>query len=493
MSSNETDFRIRNEGSPLPGPRKQERARIGKQFLNERIAADIYCVIEVLVVFATGIVAAHIHQFMMLGEVDYLRRYLYPLLILPLVFGIGLFRARLYNIQALTQFARYYGHVFGVLLISFCGLIILGSVLGVTDNYSRIWFGSWLVGAVFTVWLLRAFAARQFNYWIDSGAIQRAIAVYGYGEPLKALLSDTSLTNRERQLVGVYGPEPDAMTVQRQLHQGDLEQLIEATKNRDTDCIILAVPLDGDPRVSEVAKRLSALAVEIKIFPHKMLDGLALVGTSRLDNQNFIDIQSRTLSERGALAKLVEDYVIASILAVVLSPLLLLIAIAIKLESHGPALFRQERNGINDTVFEILKFRTMYVYEPQKGFAQAQRNDPRVTKVGRLLRRMSLDELPQIFNVLRGEMSIVGPRPHEVRHNELHKEVLPHYLARQRVKPGITGWAQVNDLRGPTVSLDDMAQRLKYDLYYIENWSVLFDLSIIAATPLISIIHRNAV
>jgi exopolysaccharide biosynthesis polyprenyl glycosylphosphotransferase len=185
--------------------------------------------------------------------------------------------------------------------------------------------------------------------------------------------------------------------------------------------------------------------------------------------------------------------VLATLLLIGFSPILLLIMVAIKLNSRGPILFRQRRYGFNNNEFAVLKFRTMREDAPSDaGVEQAKRMDPRVTLVGRILRRTSLDELPQLINVIRGEMSLVGPRPHAVEHNEEYAMVINEYLSRHRVKPGITGWAQVNGFRGETKTVDLMRQRVQHDLYYIDNWSVLFDLRILVMTLFVGFIHRNA-
>jgi exopolysaccharide biosynthesis polyprenyl glycosylphosphotransferase len=178
------------------------------------------------------------------------------------------------------------------------------------------------------------------------------------------------------------------------------------------------------------------------------------------------------------------------------APLMLLIALLVRLASRGPALYRQRRYGFNNEVIEVFKFRTMYADScdmPSAGdVAQARRDDPRVTRIGGFLRRTSLDELPQFLNVLNGTMSIVGPRPHAVAHNERYAHVIDEYLARHRVKPGITGWAQVNGLRGETDTIDKMEKRVAYDLYYIEHWSLAFDLRIILRTLFVGFTHPNA-
>jgi len=206
----------------------------------------------------------------------------------------------------------------------------------------------------------------------------------------------------------------------------------------------------------------------------------------------LIELNATPLDGPDALLKAVMDRVLSAVLLVLLSPLLLLIALLIRLHSPGPALFRQARHGGGGRIIQVLKFRTMFHHERPEDQRQARRGDPRITRLGAILRRSSLDELPQLINVLRGDMSLVGPRPHPVALNEKYAARLQDYMQRHRVLPGITGWAQVNGFRGETDTLDKMASRLEHDLYYIEHWSLGLDLRILARTALLGWGGRNA-
>jgi exopolysaccharide biosynthesis polyprenyl glycosylphosphotransferase len=191
--------------------------------------------------------------------------------------------------------------------------------------------------------------------------------------------------------------------------------------------------------------------------------------------------------------KTVEDYLLASLALLLLSPLLILVAVAIKLDSPGPVFFMQPRLGFNNRRFEIYKFRSMYHCEvPEHRVRQASKGDPRVTRVGRFIRRTSIDELPQLLNVLNGTMSLVGPRPHALSHNEEFAEQVRGYFARHRVKPGITGWAQVNGFRGETDTVEKIKARVEHDVYYAENWSLLFDLRILLMTTVVVLFQKTA-
>ncbi|MNL17058.1 UDP-glucose:undecaprenyl-phosphate glucose-1-phosphate transferase [compost metagenome] len=187
------------------------------------------------------------------------------------------------------------------------------------------------------------------------------------------------------------------------------------------------------------------------------------------------------------------DRVAAALALVALIPLFVVVAALVKQSSHGPVFFRQRRKGYDGREFEILKFRTMCLHDEAPGtVTQARRGDPRVTRVGAVLRALSIDELPQLLNVLRGQMSLVGPRPHALAHDELYKNLVEGYMHRYRIRPGLTGWAQVNGYRGETSTVEKMETRVKFDLFYIRNWSFWFDMQIILRTPACILLRRNA-
>jgi len=207
-----------------------------------------------------------------------------------------------------------------------------------------------------------------------------------------------------------------------------------------------------------------------------------------------VDLNSTPMQGVGKWTKAVGDSVLSLLIIVLVSPILLMIAAAIKLESKGPIFFQQLRHGSDGKPFKMHKFRTMRLHSENGGeVTQAKHGDKRVTKVGSFLRRNSLDELPQFFNVLLGDMSIVGPRPHAVEHNQYYRKQIDSYMQRHRVRPGITGWAQVNGFRGPTENVEQMRQRVNYDLYYIDHWSLWFDIKIIIRTVFHGFRGENAI
>lgn len=455
-----------------------------------RIAMDVYCLIEIIAVLVCGVLSGEFYVRNVLMASDYLDSYIWPLLILPLTMGGILYRSELYRVEALSDFPQNARRAVTGLVCAFLAVALLGVIFGVTGNYSRVWFGSWLGLSVVALFVLRVFAARVFSDWIRSGLLNRNIAILGSGRPLKDLLEQIKTETGGTRIAGIFESGIDQTGNTK---RNGLDALLDHMRIDPPDIVLIALPDDDRDQLEQAVNALGVFGAEVKFFLAFDSAAIPLRGVSSQGAARFADIQRKSVSDWGGVAKRLEDYSIAIVSLVMLFPLLLLIAVAIKLESRGPVLFKQVRNGLNNNTFEVLKFRTMCVDETDRNFRQAQRNDARVTRVGRFLRRTSLDEIPQLINVLRGEMSIVGPRPHPVDLNRAHASRLPLYNKRHSVRPGITGWAQVNDHRGPTQTLEDMRKRLDCDLYYIDNWSIWLDLSIIAATPFIAIVHKNAV
>jgi Undecaprenyl-phosphate glucose phosphotransferase len=258
---------------------------------------------------------------------------------------------------------------------------------------------------------------------------------------------------------------------------------------------VVALPWGAEERLLNWLKKLKTLPADIRLCPDVIGFHMPHRGVSHIAGVPMLNVFEKPIAGWDSVVKAVEDRVLASLILLGIAPLMLTVAIAIKLTSPGPVFFKQKRYGFNNEIIEVFKFRSMHV-ERCSGeagpVAQATRDDDRITPLGRFLRRTSLDELPQFINVVRGEMSIVGPRPHAVAHNEQYAKLIDEYLARHKVKPGITGWAQVNGLRGETDTLDKMERRVQFDLHYIENWSLAFDIRIILMTLLVGFSHPNA-
>lgn len=271
-----------------------------------------------------------------------------------------------------------------------------------------------------------------------------------------------------------------------------LEQALAVGRDLGVDEIVLALPWSDTRKLELVRDRLRISPLPVQLLPDRRIRSLAENPSFRLRKSLSIEIQRGPLSRMEQLSKRLVDIVGASLGLIILTPLMVLSAVAVKLDSSGPIFFRQRRNGFNAQQFPIFKFRTMTVMEDGATVVQAQRFDPRVTKVGRVLRRSSIDEVPQLFNVLIGDMSLVGPRPHALAHDNHYGDLLSEYAFRHHVKPGITGWAQVKGYRGETPRVEQMKGRIDCDLWYINNWSLGLDLKILAMTCLELTRRRNA-
>jgi Undecaprenyl-phosphate glucose phosphotransferase len=265
----------------------------------------------------------------------------------------------------------------------------------------------------------------------------------------------------------------------------DLERILQ---QKPVDQVILALPSEDMPLMKSLMERLALHTVDVKIVPDLFQYVTLYGGLEEFGGLPIISLQGGPLEGWNLVAKRVFDVLFSALALLLLSPLMLALALAVKLTSRGPVLYRQERMGMDGALFGILKFRTMGVGSEEAGPQMATAGDDRRTAVGGLLRRTSLDELPQLFNVLRGDMSLVGPRPERPVFIEEFKRQIPKYHLRHKVKSGITGWAQINGLRGQT----SIQKRIEYDLYYIENWSLLLDLKILLRTALGGFLSRNA-
>ena len=278
---------------------------------------------------------------------------------------------------------------------------------------------------------------------------------------------------------------------------GTVDDLVEFARRTRVDLVLFSLPISAEGRILEMLKKLWVLPVDIRLSAHNNQLRFRPRSYSYIGTVPVLDVFDRPIADWDVVMKSMFDRVIGALALIALSPVMLLIALAVKLDSRGPALFKQKRYGFNNELIEVYKFRSMYVEQSDATAAKlVTKGDPRVTRVGRFIRKTSLDELPQLFNVVfKGNLSLVGPRPHAVHAkavDRLYDEAVDGYFARHRVKPGITGWAQINGWRGETDSQEKIQARVEHDLYYIENWSVLFDLYILAMTPFSLLKSENA-
>jgi putative colanic acid biosynthesis UDP-glucose lipid carrier transferase len=296
------------------------------------------------------------------------------------------------------------------------------------------------------------------------------------------------------QVVGVFDTlDPGETTIEGVPYRGSVKDLVRLVRKERVDEIVIAMIDRSEEEVASVLAKLRDVPINTKFCAHTLRFNLPVRGYSTVGGLPLLHVFQRPLGAWGQVLKGLEDRVLGLILLILALPVMAVIAVLVKLDSPGPVLFRQKRYGFNNNDITVFKFRSMRNDpNPDPTVPQAQRNDPRVTRIGAFLRKSSLDELPQLFNVLQGTMSLVGPRPHAVAHNEHYAAVIDGYLGRHRVKPGITGWAQVNGYRGETDTPEKMRMRVQYDLYYIDNWSLSLDLKILLMTIFVGFVNRNA-
>ncbi|MGQ0662495.1 MAG: undecaprenyl-phosphate glucose phosphotransferase [Pseudomonadota bacterium] len=403
--------------------------------------------------------------------------------------------AQLYIFPNLSRLALQLGQLAAAWLAVLLTLIALAYFTQTSIFFSRAFVLGWAAFAFAGFVIARLAVLLQIDRWHSTGLLSLKVAVIGAGELGQLLIRQLEAQGEgQYRIVGVFDDRKTRIPEAIEGHRvsGTVDDLVRFARAHPIDEIVVALPWRSSASIQEMMKKLKVVPVNVKLCPDYFGWTLPARGFQAFAGVPLLSILERPLSGWSLVLKTVEDRVLAAALLILFVPLFAAIALAIRLDSPGPVLFRQKRYGFNNGPITVFKFRTMH-HDPKDDtvVAQARRNDPRITRVGAFLRRTSLDELPQILNVLRGEMSLVGPRPHAVAHNEQYARIIDDYLSRHRVKPGITGWAQVNGLRGETDTPEKMRQRVQYDLYYIDNWSLFFDLKILCLTPFV-VVNRNA-
>jgi Undecaprenyl-phosphate glucose phosphotransferase len=315
-------------------------------------------------------------------------------------------------------------------------------------------------------------------------------------------LINAIVTQRDNdvRIVGLFDDRSDdraPTTVAGRQKLGTVDDLVEFARRTRIDLVIFSLPISAEGRILQMLKKLWVLPVDIRLAAHSNKLHFRPRAYSFIGSVPVLDVVDKPITDWDVVTKWLFDKLVGSLLLLLASPIMLIAAMAIKLDSRGPVFFKQKRYGFNNELIEVYKFRSMYVDQCDAAASVlVTKGDPRVTRVGAFLRKTSIDELPQLINVaIKGNLSLVGPRPHAVHakaENRLYDEAVDGYFARHRVKPGITGWAQVCGWRGETDTHEKIQRRVEHDLYYIENWSVLLDLCILARTPLAVFNARNA-
>jgi Undecaprenyl-phosphate glucose phosphotransferase len=428
---------------------------------------------------------------------DYFQQYVFCAVFVVISYSYLTRWASLVHLNAYMRPIAQADNVVVALMTSFLFLLSILYGLDVAYIMAWQWLATFFAAGVAMVLGVRLTAFSVLKLLSRRRVIGRNLVVLGTGPQGARFLRSL---NRDQpyftEVLGVFaaGERPRGDRFESFPVLGDIGDLLREARAGTVDDIVVAMPWSADRTVIETVETLKELPVNVYL-------GSDLVGfdltfrpvLGAFSQLPVFEVVQRPISGWSSALKRLLDYGVATALLLGLSPLLLLIALAIKLDSPGPVFFMQQRLGFNNKPFAIFKFRSMYHQRvPEHVVRQARKGDPRVTRVGRIIRATSLDELPQLLNVIDGTMSLVGPRPHALSHNEEYGKMIRGYFARHKVRPGITGWAQVNGLRGETENVEKMQRRVEHDVYYAENWSLLFDIKILLMTAVVVLFQKAA-
>jgi len=390
--------------------------------------------------------------------------------------------------QSTTNFAK----------LTACGVTLTALVLALGVVTAELgWFNPFVVGAWICLTPVAIHLADRFAREVVALAPgtrppERKAVVVG-ADALGRLFRTRVAGVRGIRFCGYFDDRSmERLGVTREELLGPLGEVAQFARTRRADVVYIALPMTSRPRMAGLLQQLNDTTASVYVVPDIALLAPIQPRLETVAGTPVVRVCETPFLGMNAVVKRTEDLVLGALIFLACLPVMLVIALAVKLGSPGPVIFRQRRHGLDGREIVVYKFRTMRVLEDGLEFRQARRDDPRITKVGAFLRRYSLDELPQLLNVLQGHMSLVGPRPHAVAMNDLYRNVISGYMIRHKVRPGITGWAQVNGFRGETDTLEKMKARVEHDLAYVSNWSLLLDLSILARTAWAVVRGRNA-
>jgi len=427
----------------------------------------------------------------------------YPAAILAVAAAsvIGFQIAGIYRLQSFRSAVRQHARLIGVWTLVF---LLLGASIFLAkgqDHFSRVWMVSFFSVGLLALTDFRIVLFKLVRRWAHEGRLTRRTVIVGGGDLGAELIEQFRDTRgTDIRIIGLFDDRndersPDTIGGLRKL--GTVDDLVEFARRTRIDLVIFSLPISAEERILQMLSKLWVLPVDIRLAAHINKLQFQRRAYSYLGKVPVLDVFDRPIADWDVVLKWLFDKIVGGLLLLAAAPVMALVALAIKLDSRGPVLFRQKRYGFNNELIEVFKFRSMYVEQTDANASRlVTKDDPRVTPVGRFIRKTSLDELPQLFNVvLKGNLSLVGPRPHAVNAQAAQRrydEAVDGYFARHRVKPGISGWAQINGWRGETDTAEKIQQRVEHDLHYIENWSMMLDLYILLRTPFALLSTENA-
>ena len=461
---------------------------MGRQALSPALLAGLVRLIEFAMTFIAGV---GIYALYVAASEGFHGWYLAPIAAGAALTVILIQSTGGYAIGALRRGFVGLGRVFLAWTAVFAMFAIVAFLAKIGDNYSRVWATSWYGGGLAIFTAFRVALATLVRQWTEAGLLERRAIIVGGGDAAAELIRALEREpDNDIRISGIFDDRKDDRSpnvVAGIPKLGNIAELVEFGRVAHVDLLIVSLPLTAENRLLQMLKHLWVLPVDIRLSAHMNKLRFRPRSYSFIGTLPFLDVFDKPIADWDYIVKRAFDLFFASLAIVLLSPVMLATAVAIRLDSPGPVIFRQKRYGFNNEIIQIFKFRSMYTSMTDANAARlVTKDDPRVTRVGRFIRKTSIDELPQLLNVLTGDLSLVGPRPHALEakaQNRLYDDVVDGYFARHRVKPGITGWAQVNGWRGETDTEEKLQRRVEHDLYYIENWSVMLDLYICLITP----------
>ncbi len=399
-----------------------------------------------------------------------------------------------YSVLSYLEFKRYPEKIVRNWNITFIGLIVLSFLTKTTDAHSRGWLILFYLSGFLILTLVHALFVRAIAAGNEVGLIAtKRLFLVGDEAAIGDFVSRYKIRELGLEIAGTARlHRPDGNPESENLFAHDLKAAVRSARALQLDGVFVVVPWHDRSIIDRCIEAFMTVPTSIYLAPERLLDRFESVAIEQIGPVASLHLLRPPLSLSAVLVKRLFDIVLASSGLIMLSPLLLLVAILIKLDSPGPVFFLQRRYGFNQKPFRIIKFRTMTTLDDGPVMRQATRNDARVTRLGQFLRRWNIDELPQLVNVLLGNMSLVGPRPHAITHDETWGMSIALYARRHNVKPGITGWAQIHGYRGHIDNDDQLLNRIEYDLYYIDNWSLWLDLRILFGTVFFRKVYENA-
>ncbi|KQS74962.1 undecaprenyl-phosphate glucose phosphotransferase [Methylobacterium sp. Leaf361] len=474
-----------------------ETAVPGPTAISPVVVAGLVRGLECALIFGLG---ALLHVLMLRGRVPFGLTYAGAIGMIAVITVTLIQASGGYRVAAFRSFFKTAVRLIAAWSMTFL-MVAAGLVLAkVADHYSRLWLATFFGTGLAMLLVGRFVLFRIIDAQTRAGRFDRRTAIVGGGQPAEDLIAALETQSESGiRIVGVFddrNADRSSDVVAGHPKLGNVDDLVAYARHARLDLIVFTIPITAEARILQMLAKLWVLPIDIRLSAHAAKLRLRPRSYSYLGSVPVLDVFDRPIADWDVVVKALFDRCVGLMMLLALSPLMLVIALAVRLTSRGPVLFRQKRHGFNNELIEVYKFRSMYVNQCDAGATKmVTRGDPRVTPVGRFIRKTSLDELPQLFNVLKGDLSLVGPRPHALQAkaaNTLYDQVVDGYFARHKVKPGITGWAQVNGWRGETDTSEKLQRRVEHDLYYIENWSVLLDLQILLTTPFALFKTENA-